>query len=166
MPISGPVSVTGQSSKQFAPMPVDVYQFEVMDIESKMGTKFQSEELEEKFSFTFVCVERGEFYGRRLWRETNTKFVGGQKPSNLYGVLCGITGKTFSKEECEDPSFINESLLNGLIGKQIRLSVGQKQSQSGKTVNTITSFLPVKEQLPAFDKDEQVASPEPELPEV
>jgi len=157
MPITGPVSVSGQSNKEYSPMPIDVYQFEVLDVVSKEGKKYQSDEVESKFSFTFVCIEPGAFYGRRIWRETNTKFVGGQKPSNLFTVISGITNRTFSREECENAgSVITDEFLNSLIGVQVRLSIGQKRNElTGKTNNIIASYLPVKAQLPVFDPEKK-----------
>lgn len=168
MPITGSVSVSGSSAKEFAPMPVDVYQFELLDVEAKEGLKWGSEETETKLSFTFVCVEEGQYYGRRVWRNSNTKFVGGTKPSNLYTIVTGITQRQFSKEECANAeNVITMDFLNSLIGTQMRLSIGQSVSPTnGKTYNSIQAYLPVKQQLPAFDASKQPVKAEEEIPEV
>ena len=164
MPVQN-VSVTSGSGKDFTPLPKDVYTFQVLDIETKEGTKFQSDEVEEKLVFKFVCLDEGELYGRQIYKYVSQKLVGGGKPSSLYTRLAGLTGHLYSKEECKKASeIINVDFLNSLIGKHVRLSIGQKAREDGSTVNTVESYLPLKKELKAFDsskvkKDELPPSP-------
>lgn len=166
--ISKPLNVAGQSKKEYELLPKDVYQVELLDIELKEQQKYQSQETEEVLNFTFVVIEDGKFYGRRLWQTCSQKLVGGKKQSHLYRVMSAFLEREFTQDECETPmDFLNEDLLNSLVGKQLRLTIGQKVSeQTGKTKNFIESFLPVKAALSGFDANRVVKTDEqPKLEE-
>lgn len=160
MPVSG-VKVVKQEEKVWDILPNDVYQAEVLDIELKEEKKWNSEEIINKLVFTFVVVEEGEFYGRRLWQYATpklTKFKGG---SNLYKVLSGIAGRQLTDEECASPEdTCSDEALNALIGKQVRLTVGQKEKKNGELKNIIDGFMPVKTALPAFVPKEKTEGAE------
>ena len=157
MPVSENLKVVGSESGDFEPLPRDVYTFELIDVEEETRTKYQLDEEEEVIKFTFACIEDGPYYGRRIWRRATPKLSGGKKPSNLFSVLSGLTGKQYTREECKKPELIaSPTHLNDLIGTQVRLSLGQKTSETtGKINNTIESFLPVKKKLPKFDPDKK-----------
>jgi hypothetical protein len=147
--------VTGLSKMARKPLPKDVYQVELIDIESKMGKKFQSEEMEEKLSFTFAIIENTSFYGRKIWQNTNMKFSTGKKSTKLFEVVCALAEEEYTAKDCENPDFITADFLNSFIGKQLRLSIGQQPGATDPTVifNTIDAYLPVKEQLPAYSEE-------------
>lgn len=152
--ITKPLNVEGVAKKDYELLPKDVYQVELLDVEIKEQQKYQSQEREEVLNFTFVVIEEGKFYGRRIWQTCSQKMAGGQKQSNLYKVLAALEAREFTVEECQNPAFLNdEKFMNGQVGKQLRLTVGQKTSETtGKLKNFIDSFLPVKATLPAYDK--------------
>lgn len=166
------------SAKSFENLPKDVYQFELIDIEVKEQTKWQSTEVENVFVFTFSIVEDTELYGRRMWQYASQKLSSFKDGSNLYKTLCGLLGRQLTEEECSDPmGFCTADFMNSLIGKQVRLSIGEKKKDDGTLKNIIESYLPVKEELPAFDeekakamfkatqaKTEEVAVEDPEIP--
>lgn len=144
------------AKKIYEPLSPDVYQFQLMDIESKQQTKYLSDEMEDVLNFTFVCLEEGENYGRRIWKTVPPKLVGGAKPSGLYTLLAGLTGKQFSKEECRNVhETVTPEFLNALVGHQVRLALEIHTTTTGKKVNKITSYLPVKNILPDFDPEKQ-----------
>lgn len=157
MPIMSLPTVEGATKREFDLLPKDVYQVEVMDVESIQEKAYQSDEIVDKFKFTFVIIEDGKYYGRRLWKNTTTKFSGGKKPTGLFQVLSGVLQKEFSKEESENPaSWMTLEFFNSLIGRQVRLSISHKTSEeTGKTKEVIESYLPVKTQLPAYSKEKK-----------
>jgi len=152
--ITKPLNVEGVAKKDYELLPKDVYQVELLDVELKEQQKYQSQDREEVLNFTFVVIEEGKYYGRRIWQTCSQKMAGGQKQSNLYKVLAALEAREFTVEECQTPTFLNdEAFMNGQIGKQLRLTIGQKTSEmTGKLKNFIDSFLPVKTALPAYDK--------------
>lgn len=159
MPISKQISVQGKASGNFPPLPKDVYPFELIDIELVTEQGYQTEEMVDKLKFEFACLDES-LYGRRLWQRTTLKFVGGKKPSNLYVMLAEIIGRPFTSEELAHPeNFLSSEFLNSLIGKQLRIAVGQKVSESdpNKINNKIESYMPAKQQFPPFDKEKSKA---------
>ena len=152
MPVQGS-NVVAPEGKEWDLIPKDVYQVEVLDIELKEGTKYQSDEKQTQLVFTFVLIEEGEHYGRRMWQyasQTLSKFKGG---SNLYKTIVGLNGGVqLTDEQCSNIDVTcSDEALNALIGKQVRLSIGDKAKQDGTLKNIIESYLPIKEELPAFD---------------
>lgn len=163
MPVSG-VKVVVSEGKSFDPLPTDVYQCELLDVEYKEQKAWKSEDMEDVLVFTFAVIEEGEHYGRRLWQYAKpklSKFKGG---SNLYKVLVGLNGgKQLTDEECAMPEVVcSDDALNDLIGKQVRLSVGQKEKQDKSIKNFVESYLPVKAVLPAFNQSKVVGETEEE----
>lgn len=162
MPIQQPINVQGASATDFKPLPKDVYPFELIDIELVTEQGYQTEEMQDKLKFEFACLEDAN-YGRRLWKRCTLKLTGGKKPSALYTMLTEVLGRPFTKEELSNPSaFLSSDFLNSMIGKQLRISVGQKPKESDPTKinNTIDSYLPAKEKFPAFDKEKSKAMAE------
>lgn len=149
-------SLPERETKDFEPLPVGAYHAELIDIEQRDGTDFQGNPAKQ-LSFTFAVIQDGEFYGRRLWANASEKMVGGTKPSNLFRILTGITGKSFSKEECANAhEWLNASFLNSFIGTQKLLAVSQKPKQMGGMKNVIESILPVSTNLPPFNPDKVI----------
>lgn len=152
MPLDEKFSLPKQETKTYDPLPNGVYQCELADIDLKEGLDFNGNPAE-NLSFTFVVIEEGEFYGRKVWANCSKKFVGGTKPSNLYKVVSGITNKQYSKEECASSNeWLTFVSLNSLLGKQNILAISQKDKQTGGKKNVIDSILPAKTQLPAYEK--------------
>lgn len=145
--------------KVYEPLPPNTYQCELQDIELKDGTSWEGNP-ERQYSFTFVVIEDGEHYGRKLWMNSNEKFVSGSKPSNLYKVITGLTGEKYEKDKCNQAhEWLNASFLNSLIGTQKVLAVSQKEKTTGGFKNVIDSILPVKQELDAYDPDKQAEDP-------
>jgi hypothetical protein len=153
MPVKQGTSVEAGSGKNFIPLPPDVYPVEILDIEEREGTKFQSSEVETQINVKFVVIEDGQYYGRYLWATCSPKITGGTKQSKLYQVIVAATGREFTKEELQKAhEVVTPDFLNSLIGAHMRLtvSVKDKQDGSGKT-NKIEAYMPNKGELPAFD---------------
>lgn len=138
----------------FEPLPEDVYQFELIDIDTKEGKKYMSEEMETQLVFTFAIVEDGNWYGRRQWVYASQKLSSYKDGSKLYNLLKVVMGREITKEEEANPaSLINPDFLNTLMGEQVRMTVVQYDKKDGSKGNKVKGFLPVKEKLPAFDKE-------------
>jgi len=158
MPVSG-VQVTVPETREYELLPKDVYQVELLDIENKTEPGYQTSELEDKLVFVFAVIEDGENYGRRQWKNCTTKLSKFKGGSNLYKTLVGLNGgKEFTDAQVASPETIaSDDVLNALIGKQVRLSIGivEKQTKKGEFKNVIESFLPIKSKLPAYVSREE-----------
>lgn len=159
MPLSQPINVQSASQTDFKPLPKDVYAFELIDIELVTEKGYKTEEMVEKLKFEFACLEE-EFYGRRIWQRATLKLTGGKKPSTLNILLSGVIGRQFTKDELDHPEkFLSAEFLNSLIGKQVRLALGQKPKESdpSQVNNTVDSYMAAKQTYPAFDKEKSKA---------
>ena len=158
MPINVPITITGAATKDFKPLPKDVYPFELIDIELVNEQAWQSEEMVDKLKFEFACLDEA-FYGRRIWQRATLKLTSGKKPSTLFTLLSEILGREITKDELKTPAkFLSAEFLNTLIGVQLRLSLGLKApNNEGKVNNSVDSFLPKKQDYPAFDKEKSKA---------
>ena len=138
--------------RKFEPVPPNIYQCQLSDIEIKSMPSFDDQSvMEEQFLFKWSILDEGAFYGKEIFAFSSKKLVGGQKPSNLYKILSGVSGKQFTKEECmRQEETVNPVLLNGLIGKQNIMAVSQKEKVKGGMKNVIDSILPVKAELPPY----------------
>lgn len=159
MPVSRDFEVTKPKSKSYELLPKDVYHCEVLSVDNKKKPSWEDANvLEDKIEFTFVAIEDGDHYGRRLWKDVNpilSKYKGG---STLYLILVALNkdGKEFTDEEVADiEKLAGPEALNNLVGKQIRLTVGQKEKKSkpGEFYNAIESFLPVKKDIDSFSQE-------------
>ncbi len=157
MPITkGELSVQGQTAGNFNPMPPDVYEFTLIDVAVVEKKKFNSEEKEKRIQFKFACIEEGPYYGSQVWRDVTQKLTKYKGGSNLYLALKGIMGREITDEEVNNAaSFLSDELLNGLVGTQVRLSVDQVTSETGKVYNNLVSYLPVKTKLPVYDPEKK-----------
>ncbi len=151
MPLNENFKMPKHEGKTYDPLPVGVYQAELNDIELKDGTDFSGNP-SQNLSFTFVVIEEGEYYGRKIWANASLKMVGGTKPSNLYKILTKIAGKEFTKEECAtSDEWMTFMFLESFVGSQHLLAVSQKAKVAGGFRNVIDSILPVKAKLPGYE---------------
>ena len=148
MPVQGS-RVSVSEGKEFEVLPKDVYQCELLDIKLETQKKYQSEETEDVLNFIFVVVDEGAHYGRQLRQYATQKLTKYNGVSNLYKVLVGLNqGKDLSDEDMKNIPGDDE--LNALIGKQVRLSVGQKEKTDKTMRNVIEAYLPIKAELPRY----------------
>ena len=129
------------------PIPEDVYQAEIIDITLQKKPKFKNPtELEDTLTFKFAVIDKGEGYGRWLFRDMRplvSPAKGDHAASKLYEFLSAIAGRPLTEEECKA---IGPDRINNLIGKQVRLTV--KVTDSGK--NKIDGVMKAKTTLPAY----------------
>ena len=156
MPVKS-VSVEAGNGKKFDPLPPDVYQVEILDIEEREGTKYQSSEVETQISVKFVVIEAGPHYGRFIWSSCSPKVTGGTKQSKLYQVIVAALNREFTRDELQKAhEIVTPEFLNGLIGKQLRLTLSQKDKQDGSgRTNKIEAYMPKKTDLAKYDENKK-----------
>lgn len=153
MPVKQGTTVEAAKGKNFEPLPADVYPVQILDIEEREGTKWQSSEVEMQINVKFVVIEEGPHYGRLLWATCSPKIAGGTKQSKLYQVIVAATGAEFTKEQLQKAhEIVTPDFLNSMIGQQLRLtvSVADKHDGSGKT-NKVNAYMPKKVAMPEYD---------------
>lgn len=137
----------------YEPMPDNVYQAQLVDVDLKQNRKFKSDEEETRLQFTFVIIEEGPYYGRRVWEDARQIVSLRPKTSKLYDLIKSLTGKTFTEEECKRyTEIVTPEFLNGMIGTQKRLALTTHVSQTGNKSNKIQAIMPVTAELPPYDE--------------
>ena len=150
--ISPDFKMPESQGRTFEPVPPGIYQCQLSDIELKSMPSYDDQSvMEEQFLFRWNVLDEGAFYGKEVSAFASKKLVGGQKPSNLYRILSGVSGRQFTKEECmRQEETVGPEFLNALIGRQNVMAVSQKEKVKGGMKNVIDSILPVKAELPPY----------------
>lgn len=146
----------------FEVLPEDTYQVEIEDIELKTDQPvYQSEEVEDRFSFKFRVVEEGEHNGRYLWLDVRPIMSAGGTGMNaswLYKIYSAVNQVKLTDEQAKS---VGGDQVNDMVGKQLRVIVKQKPKQNGELRNKITDVLPLKTKLaPKVDPGEIVIESE------
>jgi hypothetical protein len=144
MPVESP------AGREWKPIPEDVYQVVVKDVEEKIMKKFQSEEEEAYYHFKFIILDGLDDAKDAMVSTFCTRkwFAGNQrtKPSKLVNLVKALYAFYYPKLsvielEADD---MNVGVINDLIGKQLRITV---KLNDDKTNNKITEFMAIKKEL-------------------
>lgn len=159
MPINEDINAA-TSNGTFPPIPTDVYQVQIKDVLTVKSKKYNSNEEQIQLNYKFIILDEGEFKGRFLqaW-STLVWFTGGQgqrAPSKLFMIIKAVHDfyykdkKTGTSSVSEwTPDMINATVINDLIGKQLRVSSSELPS-GGK----VTAFMPIKVTLPEWKEED------------
>lgn len=162
MSVSGDFPVESPPEKEWHPVPEDMYQVVIKDIDEKDVQKYKSTEMEVQFLFKFVILEgEDKVKGESLSAFVARKWFSGSKsasPSKLVNLVKAVYGYYYPKLDISDlkASAMSAAVLNDLIGKQVRVSV---KFNDDKTGNKITDFMSIKEEL-KVSEDIKIASPD------
>jgi flavin-dependent dehydrogenase len=152
--------VEAPENKDWTPIPEDIYQVVIKDIDEKIMKKFQSEEEDAFYHVKFTILD-GEgvaanqqvsCFCARKWFSGNKKM----SPSKLVELVKAVYAFYYPKLsvvelEAEDMTI---KVINDLIGKQLRVNV--KLNAEG-TNNKVSDFMAIKKQLP-LSEDVKVAA--------
>lgn len=144
--------------KSFEPLPEDVYQVELLDIELQEKPSYNDKSVMEKvLSFQFVVLDQDEreLRGRSIWRNFVPTFlyISSKHGKNaLYQITEAIIKKELTEEQ---KATFGSDYINKLIGYQCRVTVKNKEGKEGKVFSNIETFLPVKTKLPALTEEEK-----------
>ena len=134
--------------KEFPPLPDDIYQVFIEDVSLVKGTAYKSNKEVWQLVFRFRVLDDGEFYGRRLWRRVNPVISAGganKKPANFNLIYEAVYKRTPYQDQLTN---ITGEVINNFIGRQLRIAVRKTVDDTGKPVNRIDSYLPVKNEFP------------------
>lgn len=148
----------GQSS--YAPLPADVYQVQIMNIEIKENIFYKPEDPKSnplnKYStqVTLVIIDDGEFYGRRLWDNFAPVIKPTTKkgPTKAYKFVTTVLGTSMDWDSCASFASNFGKNMKEFLGRQLRVSVETVAKQDGTPKNKIASYMEAKKQLPPFDE--------------
>ena len=163
---------TGQSI-EFAPIdPSETYTVEIIkaDLQDNFYYKHQETDKSKQGSkyvigFEFAILDDGDFYGRRLWSSPSLALKPITKkgsPTILYKIVNSALKLNMSWEDCSafapDTKGLFKHLQEDVVGKQIKIAIENVTNpDSKKTRSKITSYSPVKKELPKFDAEKAKA---------
>lgn len=153
----------------FTPLdPVQFYQVEVVKAElrdnpyyneretdpAKKGSKYQ-------IAFEFAILNDGEFYGRRLWKNTSLAFMPTTKrgePSILYKIINSALDMKLDWDGCAsfapDTKTLMKNIAEQVLGSQLIVSIENVENPDSKKISSkISSYNPAKKKLTGFSQE-------------
>lgn len=157
-----------REKKSFPPLPEDIYQVELFDIEMEaVQDKNKPGVSNNVLKFQFVVLDDGEFNdesgkpqkvrGRSIWRNYVPTYIWekNNEKNALYQITKAIIMRDLRPEEME--SFTSD-FINKLIGYQCRvttLNVAGKGKNADQMYTNIDKFLPKKASMPGLTAEEK-----------
>jgi len=157
------ITVTKMETKVYPPLPENIYQVELLDINSKEQQTYDArisggDETEVVMSFQFTILKgqsRDEnLRGRNVWANFIPVYlyVGKNGKNKLYQIIEAVLGRELTLEE--EANGVTGDFLNELIGKQCR--IGTKHKQSGdKVFDNIDTYYPSETDETSLNDEEK-----------
>jgi len=146
-----------KEGQKFDPLPENVYQVELLDIEMKEKPNYKKTGLENVLEFQFTLLngkDKSEsLRGRNIWRNfvPTCLYVGKNGKNVLYQIIEAIDGQEMSPER---EATLDTAEINSLIGKQCRV-VTKNKKDGDKVFSNIESFLTIENELPKLTQEEK-----------
>lgn len=140
-----PKTIKQSEKGEFQPLQPDVYQVQIIDVEEREGTKYGSSDKIMQFMFKTAVVD-GDSKGQSLFIFTSQSWFGGGKgsnPSKLFNLIKAVYDHYEEDTDLNSVVEISDKEINGLIGKQLRVSV----TVNNNNKNKITGFMPIKKEI-------------------
>jgi len=159
MPIEENFPIEKQEAKEYQPIPENVYQVELLDINLTEKPKYnQPDVLEKILEFQFVILagkdkDGNDLRGRSIWRNfvPTYLYVGKNGKNLLYQIIEAFIGREMTQEE---EAKLDVKWLNRLITKQVRVGIKNKKKDD-KVYNNIADFYAAESQLEALTDQER-----------
>ena len=165
--ISEEINVEVREKQEFPPLPENIYQVELLDINAEKRPTYKTrnmpkdqQELETVLNFQFTLLNgkdgKESLRGRNVWRNfVPTYLYEGSKGKNaLMQILEALTETNLSENSGNNWT---TKELNELIGKQCRVGIKNK-TKDNKTYSNIESFYqPEGEVEPLTDEEKEKA---------
>jgi len=160
------LQVTKKESMDYAPLPKNVYQVELLDINSEEKATYdtrlkpaEEQEMETTLKFQYTLLagkdKETELRGRNVWVNfiPTYLYVGKKNGKNkLYQITEAFLGRELTQEE--EAGGVNGKFLNSLIGKQCRVGV-EPTTKGDNTYDTVTGYFVSEEDKEALTQEEK-----------
>lgn len=146
---------------EYPPIPEDVYQVELLDINMEEKPSYNDKTKLEKvlsFQFTLLNGKHNEesLRGRNIWRNfvPVSLYIGKNGKNVLYQIIEALYKRELTREE---ESLLETKRLNKLIGKQCRVVI--KHTKKDDIVyNNISNFLIAENSIEKLTNEEKEQS--------
>lgn len=151
MPLSDASNrVEAPEQGDWKPVPEDIYQAVIKDVDEKIMKKFKSEDEDAFYVFKLVILDEGEdIQGQSVNVFCARKWFGGSKkasPSKLVTLTKAVYAYYYPRVSVIEleADEMTPAVFNDMIGKQLRVSV--KINEEG-TANKVSDFMAIKKEL-------------------
>lgn len=153
-------SIPKREGQVFDPLPENVYQVELLDIEVQEKPKYkQPDQVENVFSFQFTLLngkdKKGEsLRGRNIWLNfvPTYLYIGKNGKNKLFQIIEAMLRRELTQEE---EATMEAVKLNKLIGKQCRVVVKNKAGKDNAVFSNIDSLLPFEFPIAGLTEEEK-----------
>ena len=179
--IDSEIKVEKRETQEFEPLPENVYQVELLDVNSsenetynsKMG-KTEEKEYETILSFQYTLLagkgkDNAELRGRNVWDNfvPSYLYVSSKNGKNkLYRIIESLLGRELTPEE--EAGGIDSAFLNNLVGKQMRIAT-ENQEKGEKIYTKVKTYYAIDAELDSLTDEEKANStvkPKEDSPQV
>ena len=166
------IKIVKKEKMEYPPIPKNIYQAEILDINLKDAKGKFAQPGEKNFSFQFTLLEgedKGKsLRGRNIWNNfvPTYLYIGKAGKNDLYRILEASLGREL--EPAEEANF-DKNFINNLIGQQLRIMVEPKRV-GDRVFDNVTDYLTATSKLPSLTAEEKekskVKKKQEEVPDV
>jgi hypothetical protein len=156
--INDDFKIVKEEKKEYPPLPKNVYQVELLEINLNDAKGKYAKPGEKNFAFQFTLLagknKEVDLRGRNVWNNfvPTSLYVGKNGKNSLWQIIEAFLGRDLT--QAEEAEGLNSKMLNNFIGKQIKIFVDHKLS-GDKIYNNITSYMPAENQLEPLTAEER-----------
>ncbi len=156
--IDNDYQIKKEEKKEYPPLPRNIFQVELLDIELKDAKGKYAKPGDKNFTFQFTLLagrdKEQDLRGRNVWNNfvPTSLYIGKNGKNTLYQIVEAFGGRELTPQE--EAIGLSGELLNGFIGRQIKIFVDHKLS-NGKIFNQITSYMPIEQSLAPLNVEEK-----------
>src|SRR3990167_3087728 len=159
------IIVEKKSGKEFSPLPENIYQCELLDVNLNKRPTYDTRLLPDNmkvyepiFSFQFTLLKGKDgdedLRLRNVWDNFVPVYLYISKKTGknkLYQIVEALLGHQLSPEE---EAMLDKDFINSMVGKQCR--IGTKHKKSGdKIFDNIETYYPIEVELPVLTEEEK-----------
>lgn len=158
--ITQEIEITNKEKAEYPPLPKNVYQAQILDINLNDATGQYAKPGEKVFSVQFTLLDGMEkeksLRGRNVWDNfiPTYLYIGKSGKNKLYGIIEAVLNREVTPNEVAN---FDKSFINSLIGQQIRIMVEPKKV-GDRIFDNITDYLSVSTKLNELTAEEKEKS--------
>lgn len=158
--ISEDIQVEKREKKEYPPIPKNIYQAQIFDINLADAKGKYAKPGEKVFVFQFTLLEgtdgNNELRGRNIWHNfvPTYLYIGKNGKNDLYRIIEAVNKKELSFEE---EATFDKHYINALIGKQLRISIEPVRS-GDKVYDNVVDYFAINSKLPELTAEEKEKS--------
>ena len=158
--INEEIVIEKKEKKEYPPIPKDIYQAQILDINLVDAKGKYAEPGDKNFAVQFTLLNgkdgENDLRGRSVWANFIPTFlyISKKGKNDLYNIIEAILKRELEPEE---EATFNKDFMNDMIGKQIRIMIEPNQV-GDKTYDNIANYLSITDELTPLTAEEKEKS--------